>query len=1297
MDYRYSDQQKAAAAVITAQEAAKEAQRRSHAFTIADFGNGTGLFFGSSRVDTCYKDGDILYKTWRNLCKNPSFESAGNPVEVYRNLFANPKFEAAGTQQTLLTNMLTNPSFETASGSTVEVRRNHLSNPGVRADSLWVGYGGTTAPYSNAAGSYSYANVLGTHPLGLTRALQQEITTDGLGVGTYVEGSCRYSGSSSDIPVVVGEVWTASMYVYSTVEVSVRMRLRFNNSGGDFLGTPVSVPANTWTRVSHTATVPSGSTSMGATIKGSTGTVDSGTIIQYTGALAEKSYTLNHWFDGAYSPDSDMTAAWTGAANASAPVLNAPVLSQVATGGNRVVFQSSKWAASGSKSVRIISATPGALGARLYVNGSANIPPGVYTISATLRTEVDSANLGTIGYRPFLWSDAQGAPGVTTPTTLWNGVKGLYRYVWTFTVPDDGTAYGIYLGAGYEAGSDVQWDDAVLVTGSHDPGYFDGATPPKVRRNLVPYADHNEYSRSKWPCYVIGGTGGANTRATVTDVGPYGSAMEVARCTVTTAYAGATSSLRWDNQVNAGNGFKTTAGVTYTFSCWVRSSVATTGNVFLESLEHDSSNNYLQLSTTVSRSNLPLQANTWTRLYITFTTLNPKVVNSGVRVSAPGLGNIAGAVFDTVMPMCEEGAVVGEPFSGSTSPDPDNYAAAWEGTPNGSPSYLYDRDFTAAWSGAAHQSPSSLRGISVTYAATGTPSLNKTYRTTTNEGHGAKALNVGPTNGIRITTGTFPVVSGETYTVLFRVWGSGARTDGILELDTNYSKKVTFNISTEPTWVRGTVTMGNTGNSNRQFVVSGAPVGYWIVVDRFLIIKGNYLGDYFDGDASPDPDMTASWAGAVDGTESILSAIPVTGHAGTNRFAIQSDSWTARGEGKSCRILPYQDSTDAFVELNDLPSSDWSAYAGKTITARAVAHWDETLPNANRPNFRVIATWGANSYTVINPISTVEASAAPGTYVVKSVYELPSDLIRVDFFRFMSKQQRPTGIDVWVDDVTITEGNYTGEYWDGDKPPTLRKNLCSDPTTLGGTWSSAGSYSTQALVEVDDLPGFTQAMARLVTGSTANWQRPRTPYIDVTAGRTYTFSGWVKKSVDNGFIELAVSYNNGVAGPPEFKFTSVAGEWKRVSATVTIPSGVTQVQLHLGMRSVVDSGDYVYATGALVEEGSTLGKFFTGDHYKAYWEGTPGASPSVRYDARYTIPSWEGDPHASVSRMWGANVDRGEPDIVPFTTPESAISALENSDGTVFVSGPGVVSNRDGTITLDDNYVTVLPDGGIEF
>lgn len=193
--------------------------------------------------------------------------------------------------------------------------------------------------------------------------------------------------------------------------------------------------------------------------------------------------TSAHWVEiQAFNTASDFTYAWTGTANASSSIqqgLSVSSFSSANTGTSAVApIQSDEWSVSG-KSLRIVptgSGTDTSVSAFSNAAGLGGFVPGkTYTAMATLRLAAPQPTSGLFNRaRSIYFTDSSNA---------WTGLMaqapntaGVHNLRLTFTVAANATFALIRLYNGAAAGTDVWWDNFLVVEGTYTGGYFDGNT-----------------------------------------------------------------------------------------------------------------------------------------------------------------------------------------------------------------------------------------------------------------------------------------------------------------------------------------------------------------------------------------------------------------------------------------------------------------------------------------------------------------------------------------------------------------------------------------------------------------------------------------------------------------------------------------------------------------------------------------------------------------------------------------------------------------------------------------------------
>lgn len=407
------------------------------------------------------------------------------------------------------TNLDTNPSREATSGTT-EVARNYAWDP--RATAGFVSGTNRIAWVQSWFGSGSGAGTATS----VTGATDGPVLSDGTTkIPTYLRKtwSASPTGNSSTgfdhtpkcdvnvgttgdgLVVTPGQVWTITSWVrQSAVRVTNWfIRVYWRDSSFTYLsnsiGSYFSAPAGQWTRISATFTVPANAVRMSirTDATGDTSLWQPTDTLDGTGLLVDLAPVVRDYWDGIYSPDSDLTAAWTGTANASTPILTGPAVVTIAgalSPGRK--FASTQWAAAGARSLRIVPyatdnsrdtyASPGGDtgGMRLGM-----VAGHTYTAIGTIR--LTAAQTGSLHDRARTltawWKTASGYTAVNLQTAP--NAAGVYDLRGTFTIPADATEAFIrlYNGAAI-GGGDVWWDKGALIEGVYTGPWWDGSNPP---------------------------------------------------------------------------------------------------------------------------------------------------------------------------------------------------------------------------------------------------------------------------------------------------------------------------------------------------------------------------------------------------------------------------------------------------------------------------------------------------------------------------------------------------------------------------------------------------------------------------------------------------------------------------------------------------------------------------------------------------------------------------------------------------------------------------------------------------
>ena len=364
-------------------------------------------------------------------------ELADQRLQPVRNLATNPSFETAGAVTTVRTNLATNPNAATGAG----LRPNSSDHTVTKNVSIF------------------------NHPQGIVTAATSTLpggATNSLLLSMYDIDSLGTSGPARRMGLWV--MVDATGY---------RARV------GPGLEPWTSLVSGVWMFLADTLGLVEGAYSYAYVekISGNTDPADTAYITGVTGLAGTVAPTETIWGDRPAS--GDFTYAWSGTVNASTSLQQA--LSVV--GGaeaNSAPIQSTQWASTGSKSLRIIPTS--SIISVVYPAGVTGMTFGLVagkTYTAIARCRLSAPLTGTLwaNSRRLMLQYSGGVSGVFRSDAAPN-VAGETEVRLTFTLDPGVTRAFFHLTNGASAGNgDVWWDDLMVVEGVYVGDYGDGNTP----------------------------------------------------------------------------------------------------------------------------------------------------------------------------------------------------------------------------------------------------------------------------------------------------------------------------------------------------------------------------------------------------------------------------------------------------------------------------------------------------------------------------------------------------------------------------------------------------------------------------------------------------------------------------------------------------------------------------------------------------------------------------------------------------------------------------------------------------
>jgi hypothetical protein len=817
--------------------------------------------------------------------------------------------------------------------------------------------------------------------------------------GTYLLGSSISAGKTYTFS------GTITTNLTSTVSVSLRPAVS-STTNQTVLGS-LNLSAGTTTSFRFT-----GIASAVGSFGSSTGLVFSttarhpgGTSYTVDSLLVVEGSYIEPYFDGSTTPNSDFTAEWDGDAHASVSTLSAlPVKSWIGVNGANV-YRSTVQTNSGGYSGRVVcNGTLARQGVHL-LNMPTVSASNIYTASVWILAE--SGKSIQIGLQER--TTVGGIVG-TSLGSLVSATGSWQRLAVTRTFGSTGTRADVFV-YNVDAVSHIMYvDDALVELSSSTQNYFDGNTG---NAGDFSYAWTGNIHDSTSYAYGVG--------VNAVDVGPgrvvvqstnwAGTRAKSARI-IPIGTSALTNSAR--GAIIAGTDVTSDAVLlernqTYTILATLRLSAAQTGTI-------DSTRaRRIWFSTNGGDSVLSSSSQSTNAAGVYSHILTITTTSSGVNAVYLGNGTEAGggdAWWDSVAVV--KGIYSGSYFDGSL-PNSGDLSYVWNGLEEESTSAITVnpvQDWTGINGAIVYQNSSEkfagarsalvlcsgtvgLQGVKLIDRATASPSTQ----------YFASAYIKGEV--------------GKVVTLSIEEWTTSG---------TYIGSTTSSNITATGSWQRVSVSriMGSTGTRANVVVSNVAAVAHTFYVDSVLLEASSNLQDYFDGSFPASGDFSYTWNGDVDGSTSQYQAPSVNAVTAVGSLAVQSSEWVASGS-HSLRIISTATSTNvAHADLTSFITAGLEP--GKTYTVMAKAFREQAGAVAGS-----LAYQGFVGSTLTQNVTTA-IPATTGVHEVKIVFTVNAD-IEAAYLRIYNNQLRGSA-DLWVDEFIIVEGEYAGDYFDGDSDST---------------------------------------------------------------------------------------------------------------------------------------------------------------------------------------------------------------------------------------------------------------------
>jgi hypothetical protein len=231
-----------------------------------------------------------------------------------------------------------------------------------------------------------------------------------------------------------------------------------------------------------------------------------------------------------------------------------------------------------------------------------------------------------------------------------------------------------------------------------------------------------------------------------------------------------------------------------------------------------------------------------------------------------------------------------------------------------------------------------------------------------------------------------------------------------------------------------------------------ADVDFVTYVDGVLLEEGSTLSEYFDGSHSPDPDLTPSYTGLVNASESILSGVRPAKHgdSGAGTRCYQSQAWVADGNVSLCIDGRGATGKPEFVVADQTSNYQYQLQAGKTYTAVAWLRLDEVGNEVLNSQRCMNFYWSNNGGATYTEVKSDKAANGAGVTLIRFTFTVPSDadrsILRLGGHGWTER--------AWWDGFTIVEGSR----------PDLMPFNGNTPNSNGYTYAWSGSANASTSV-----------------------------------------------------------------------------------------------------------------------------------------------------------------------------------------------------------------------------------------
>jgi hypothetical protein len=1034
----------------------------------------------------------------------------------------------------------------------------------------WAGTAHSSLSYQQAPGIGSWAN----RWFGSTGGSGVLYQAKGGLSGTYARklwiqpntGASMDVGISlqSKIAVNPNTPYTLSAWVRSSVTQSFNPFLEWRDSGNAVIstsrdGVPTSLVANTWTRISITATSPATASTVDAMVStyNNAQPMPSGATLDFDNVLFEATPIVNDYFDAVNTirnmesnPSFETATGWTAAA------LN--------SGFGRTQTRSY----SGTYSVFGVAVDN--LGDSMYTNTVPyTVEPGAtYTLSAYawVPTGVVATDFRDAARNLWAVAAASGVPSLVTRGYLdFTKTNQWQRVSTTITIPSGSTQLNIRLYFPANA-SGLYWDSVLVEKSANLNPYYEGTGD-----FTYSWAGTTNASASIQQATKATGVGYANQAATFR-----------------TGYAGNykartifTSNTIGDSGVNFSSGISISPSKTYTISMDLTSDTA-------RSVKFSAQGSGTVISGTAPIS---IPAGT-TRLSWTFSTSDTAPTNTALYLLR---ADLLMGTLDMSKVLVEEGSYqIGGYFDGTKTEQ----------------NLITNSNFETDTSGWAANTGAPTISSSTDRPYLGTKSLKISGTTTSTD------IAVATTNSIVLKPST-------TYTVSYYVYSMDARTACYVDVaapNLNLNRVGSKSVPAS-TWTRisGTFTTPDTvnGSANLYLHHAGGPatIGSTVYVDCVLLEESNTLNQYYEGSS----DFTYAWTGVAHASTSVQRGTAVSRVNSERSYGIS----TTRNGDKVVRVIPATKGngqtpyigTDVFINLASQPVQ-LKAYTTYTLVSTiilesplssGIAKWRVNIDGLDQysPVFpNTVGEW--TQYWQFNTGSNASIAFfrfMPGPSGV------PGYTNEVILKNVMIVEGPYSG--KYFDGTTPAEIDFS-YFWTGTAhgSTSYRRGTGVSGYTTGNSlavqsseWSASGSKSIR-------ITPTTQFSTSSLIISSPILEKGKTYTVLATRRLTAPLTGTL-----SAYAGAIISVQTGIGTYYSPFLPNVAGV-AQARLVFKYDENAGASTLRLGHGGAEGSGD-VWWDNLTIVEGEYLGDHISGDNPYSKWEGTAKASTAIGYPQQF--------------------------------------------------------------------------------